>query len=407
MKDSGKHIHVIAFDVPYPADYGGVIDIFYKIIALHSIGFKVHLHCFQYGRPEAKELKKYCFSVNYYKRKTFRNPITGELPYIIASRSSNTLLENLLKDHYPILFEGLHSTFHLPDPRLQNRFKVVRTHNVEHDYYGHLEKVERNYFKKYFFSKEAAKLKKYQHLLKHADLIAAISKRDARYFSRKFDRVIHLPPFHGNAEVMSQTERGDYILYHGNLGVPENNEAALFLVNNIFSKLDIPCVVAGNNPSQELVHAIAAFKHVRLVRKTEVGTLNKLIFNAHINVLHTFQGTGIKLKLINALYMGRHCVANKEMIKDTGVESLCLQADTSEAYLEAIGKLWELPFEKSMIARRERVLEQLFGDKVHALRLDKHVPALVSETAFPLKEGARTELESSTALKAFLNLFSL
>ncbi len=28
---SDKHLHVIAFNVPYPADYGGVIDIFYKI----------------------------------------------------------------------------------------------------------------------------------------------------------------------------------------------------------------------------------------------------------------------------------------------------------------------------------------------------------------------------------------
>ncbi len=33
MKHSGEHIHLISFDVPFPADYGGVIDVFYKIKA--------------------------------------------------------------------------------------------------------------------------------------------------------------------------------------------------------------------------------------------------------------------------------------------------------------------------------------------------------------------------------------
>ena len=52
-----KHLHIISFDVPWPADYGGVIDVFYKVKALHDIGVKVHLHCFTYGRQSQDEVK--------------------------------------------------------------------------------------------------------------------------------------------------------------------------------------------------------------------------------------------------------------------------------------------------------------------------------------------------------------
>ena len=51
-----QHVHIISLDVPFPADYGGVIDIFYKIKWLHKAGVKIHLHCFSNGRPPQDEL---------------------------------------------------------------------------------------------------------------------------------------------------------------------------------------------------------------------------------------------------------------------------------------------------------------------------------------------------------------
>ena len=47
-KLENKKLHLISFDVPFPANYGGVIDVFHKINSLHKIGVKVILHCFQY-----------------------------------------------------------------------------------------------------------------------------------------------------------------------------------------------------------------------------------------------------------------------------------------------------------------------------------------------------------------------
>lgn len=64
-----KHLHLVSFDIPYPTNYGGVIDVFFKIKELYKAGIKVHLHSFEYGREHAEELEKWCYSVDYYPRK--------------------------------------------------------------------------------------------------------------------------------------------------------------------------------------------------------------------------------------------------------------------------------------------------------------------------------------------------
>ena len=71
METAEKHLHVVSFDVPFPANYGGIIDVFYRIKTLSESGVKIHLHCFEYSRNRIrpKELEDICFSVDYYQRK--------------------------------------------------------------------------------------------------------------------------------------------------------------------------------------------------------------------------------------------------------------------------------------------------------------------------------------------------
>ncbi len=369
MSKKSKHLHVIAFDVPYPANYGGVIDIYYKLVALSESGVKVHLHCYQYGRAESAMLKGVCYKVNYYKRKIFRNPIYNTKPYIVASRNSTALIENLIKDDYPILFEGLHSTYYLADERLKDRFKVVRTHNIEHHYYKHLEKVETNRFKRFFFKIESERLKKYERILKHANCIAAISQNDCAYLKRKYGNAVLLPPFHVNTAVNVEPGKGKFILYHGNLSVGENNEAAIYLLKNVLVDKKYPVVIAGNDPSEELKDLVVKMDHVTLHSKITSEEINHLISEAQINILHTNQATGIKLKLLNALFMGRHCIANSKMIENTGLEDLCVQADTISQYKSAIKKYWDNEISNDMIKARVNVLESSFNNtsSIHLL----------------------------------------
>ncbi|MBX7182317.1 MAG: glycosyltransferase [Bacteroidia bacterium] len=361
-----RHLHIVAFDVPFPANYGGAIDLFYKLKAFAELGIKVTLHCFEYGRGEALELNKYCKKVYYYKRQNSRQYLLSFNPFIVVSRSSPQLLVNLCKDKSPILFEGLHCCYYLNHEKLKGRRRVVRTHNVEHDYYRHLAAAESSVFKRFYFELEANKLKTYETELTGADALVAISPADTSHFSKLNSNTFHITAFHTNSELLVKPGKGSYCLYHGSLGIGENNKAALWLVNEVFSKLNTPLIIAGNNASIELKTAISKFPHISL--RTEITTeeIHQLIQDAQLNVIPTFQATGIKLKLLAALYNGRACVVNLPMVENTGLESLCLIAKTANEMVEIITKQFEQPFETKQLEERRRILLNYFDNQKNA-----------------------------------------
>ena len=368
-------IHIVSFDVPYPPNYGGVIDVFYKIKALHELGCEVTLHCFDYGRGKQTELNTYCKQVNYYPRNTGILKFLSPLPYIVNTRNSKGLLQNLLLDNAPILFEGLHSCYLLSNPQLKDRFKIVRSHNIEHDYYANLEKSEKSFFKKLYFKIESKRLLKFEQQVEHASAIAAISANDAYHFKRKFKRVSTISAFHPYDKVAINQSNGSYALYHGNLAVAENNMGALYLVNEVFNKIKVPLIIAGSGPSNELKNAIEKHPHIQLRGDISTPEINDLIEHAHINVLPTFQATGIKLKLLAALFSGKYCVVNTPMVANTGLETLCSIKDTPAKMAQKIEQLMSMPFTDEDVANRKRVLEKDFSNKHNALALLALLPA--------------------------------
>ena len=371
MTSTEKNIHVISFDVPYPPDYGGVIDVFYKIKALHALGVKVHLHCFEYGRKNSDELAAICASVNYYSRRTSRSNLFNTYPYIVLSRDSEELKKNLLNDNYPILMEGLHSTRLLGDPDFSKRRMFVRTHNVEHDYYDNLAKVEGNIFKRYYFYNEAGKLLKYEPVLKNATGILAISPNDTTYFSSKYKNVNYITAFHPHEKVSCLPGKGDFAFYHGNLAVGENNEAALYLVNKVFNDIDQQLVIAGSKPSDELKKAVRASSNISLHGDMTHTQIQEYISEAQCNILPTFQSTGIKLKLLSALFVGRFCIVNKPMVENTGLEPLCIMANSAEVMKEKIKSVFEKEFTERERKKREEILLKDFSNEENAKRLMK------------------------------------
>ncbi|MEO6903871.1 MAG: glycosyltransferase [Bacteroidia bacterium] len=364
-----RQLHIISFDVPYPPSYGGVIDIYYKLKALRSEGIKIHLHCFEYGRAEALILEGICEKVYYYKRSMDKQLLISPIPFVVITRSSEKLMENLLRDEYPILFEGLHSCFHLNDERLVKRIKIVRTHNIEHDYYENLKKVEPSLYKKIYFGIEAKKLKYFEKILSKANYIATISAADTKILAGKYKNVHHITAFHPNENVTIKSGTGDFCLYHGNLEVGENNVAALYLVNEVFSKIEIPLIIAGRNPSAALTNAIQKQAHISLKANINTEDIDELIKNAQINVLPTFQATGIKLKLLAALYTGRHCVVNSPMVIGTGLEELCSIQDQVDNMVYEIKRLFALPFDMAEKQKREAILLHNFSNQTNVKKL--------------------------------------
>ena len=370
---SGKHLHIVSFNVPYPPDYGGVIDVFYKIKALHDLGIKIYLHCFHYGREESSELNKICEKVYYYPRRKFYQAIYSKMPYIVGSRKSDELLSNLVADEHPVLFEGLHTCLYLNHPLLKDKMKAVRMHNVEWDYYRSLKEAERNYLIKFYFSRESKKLKKFEDDLQYANKIFPISKSDYEYLRLSYENLTYVPAFHSNADVTSMPGQGNYILYQGNLSVAENNQAALFIAMKIAQGMPYKFIIAGKQPTNALKKGIKNIPNVELVDSPPFEKMAELITNAHINLLFTFQNTGIKLKLLNSLYRGRFCVVNSKMVNNTGLEPLCTIEDNPAATQRIITNLMQTPFTQQHIELRGLLLESEFSDNASALKIAQQI----------------------------------
>ena len=358
-----NHIHIIAFDIPYPANYGGVIDVYYRLLSLYQSNIRITLHCFQYREKKTSpELESFCDKVYYYKRKTGILSNLSLLPYIVNSRKDKKLIENLLKDHDPILFEGKHCCFYLNDNRLKNRLKIVRLCNVEYDYYTGLVKAEKSFWKKAFFYIESLRLKKFQKKLKKADVILPISEKDTLYFKRLYPekRVEHLSAFHPYNDFDIKTGRGEYVLYHGKLSVPENENAVNFLIKEVFSKeKDLPLIIAGSEPTKFLKDLCGKHENITLIENPSDEAMKKLIQDAALHLLYTFQPTGIKLKLISVLFNGRFCVVNDKMLEGIGFESTCVVANTPQEINIACRELINKPFmEKDRLQRIEEMKDK-------------------------------------------------
>lgn len=357
-----KHLHIVSFNVPWPADYGGVIDVYYRIRELWTAGVKIHLHCFTYGRKPAEELQQYCEEVNYYRRKM--GPcrwLFDKRPYIVSSRYSKALVERLCNDDYPILLEGLHCCGLVTEIKQKNRNRkiFVRAHNVEHDYYHGLMRVERNRFRKFYFQEESKRLRTYEPILRNVDEIWAISENDKQYFEeRNYCGLVRLVLPTLPLAWSGLTGKGDYWLYQGNLSVGENIDAVKFLVNELGKNKTLKGVVAGKNPSENLRKLIAKYDNIILRANPDEIEMNGLIKNAHVNVLATRQSTGLKLKLIKALTGGRFCLVNKSMVENTGFESLCVVAKESDFPLQ-LDRLMTLDFDESEKNNRISLLGQV------------------------------------------------
>lgn len=192
-----KHLHIICLNVPYPVDYGGVFDLFYKLEALKQQGVKIHLHCFEYGRGKQPILNKYCESVHYYRRKKGFAAFSTTYPYIVSSRHNKELLNELAQDEHPILMEGVHCTYLLNDKRFNHRKLFVRLHNIEHIYYRHLFKYTSSPLKKIYYWHESRMLERYEKCIATKAAFWSVINKDVEVYKKMGCRKIKFLPLYG------------------------------------------------------------------------------------------------------------------------------------------------------------------------------------------------------------------
>lgn len=362
-------LHLVAFDVPYPPNYGGIVVVFYHLKSLKELGISITLHCFKYdNNPESDKLKEFCDEIHYYERKKSFWKQFSRTPFIVNTRMPQRLFENLSKDQHPIFFEGIHTTGFVTHPSLAKRTKIIRMHNIEWAYYRSLKEIDVDNWKRIFFHQESKKLKKYEkRIIKAAQLVLCLSSTDTKYYQEQNENTHYIPAFHPNTKVNSKLGTGDYALFHGKLSVPDNERAVNFLLDEVFSKTKFPFKIAGLNAPEGLKNKIEQLESVTLIENPSSSEMLDLIKNAQINLLWSFQSNGLKLKLLHSLFNGRHCLVNDHMVsEDENLTQLCSIANSKEEMVKRLNQLKNLPFTENLIEKRTKVIEKCFNNEENA-----------------------------------------
>ncbi len=79
--------------------------------------------------------------------------------------------------------------------------------------------------------------------------------------------------------------------------------------------------------------------------------------------------TGVRLKLLHALYQGRHCLVNDAMVKGSGLEEACHTGTTATAFASIIMQLYNQPFTDNEILLRKKLLAQTYNNEKNTLQL--------------------------------------
>jgi hypothetical protein len=366
-----KILHIVSFDAPYPPNYGGVIDVFYKLKCFKELGYQIILHVYTTDLITNKKLNELCIKVYSYKRKKqwYKHFLLS--PFVVVSRFDKAIINNLKKDDYPILFEGLHTTLPLIKDDFKNRKLYLRAHNIEHNYYKGLAKSDPNILNKIIFVIESYKLKIYERkILPKINVVLPISNYEYLYFKKAYDiETILLPVFHQNTKATELGVRGKYALYQGDLRISDNKRVVAKLIK-MFNDIDYSLVIASNIEEEEFKKLFpntpSNIIHEKIRSNIHLVSLFK---DAHINTIFSYQNSGTKLKLINALYNSRFCLINENMIDEESIKKICDVENDLLKYKEKINTLismnYNLSEERNLVLRNfvsqnKLILQKIF-----------------------------------------------
>ncbi|MEP7322866.1 MAG: hypothetical protein ABI761_13145 [Saprospiraceae bacterium] len=364
-----KTLHIIALDIPYPPNRGSVVGIFNRIKAFHEAGVEIILHAFYKEFKAPEDLAVYCKTVYLYKRKPIWNLIHLKVPLYIQSRRSDQLVQMLLKDESPILFEGLHTLYHFNDPELSERRKYVRLHNEESVYYHHLSRLENNPLKKIYYQTEAGLSKFVEtNYLPKAHGLFTISIPETESFSKLNTNTLHTPPFITPSFKIPEGT-GGYALFHGDLTIRENELAVHFLIRDVFNELDIPLIIAGFNPSPKLKNMVYASRQATLMESPDTSTMEILIQQAQIILAPIKHTTGYKMKLVQSLFVGRHIITDEVARSYTELKELVHFAHNEHEWRKKIKQLINVPVSPLEIEARRSLFESTFDNRKNAEKM--------------------------------------
>ncbi len=355
-----RNLHIISPHAPKALENIFSHDLYFLIQELKLQGIAITLHI-----PFLEQIdpKTYESTNQLYRYQNSNESNSGEVSFQFIHEA----LENLQTSDGPILFYGnLQSFIHLKN-------KVAGKRKL---FYRQIINEVQN-------TKELAQLQpwglhKIKTYLKINQLNALVQKLDDSDIHCLVDQTTssdlntcktEIPFFAGMPFAFFQESNGSFCLFHGNLDEKENEYAAFWLLKHVFNTLEIPFVIAGANPSEELEKAAHLRMHTCLVANPTNSELHELIKKAQVNLLPTFVSKRKDMNLYRCLNLGKHILTNNKGVPSHFRNESITITESPDNFIKKIPQLFEQRFGEENHNKRMDILNNLYQDQISAQKL--------------------------------------
>ena len=248
----------------------------------------------------------------------------------ISKTFKNKLIDILSDNSYDIVqIEGVYLCCYLPVIRKYSNAKIsLRAHNVEHVLWQNIVLKERRFLIKLYLKIQSKRIKTFEiKQLGLVDWVIAISKSDENSFRALNAKVKIITIPYGidinNAE--SQTlSKINSIFYIGALDWLPNQEALIWFLEKVWPKVLnlFPWMkfhIAGRNAPKLLTDKLKKLKHV--IFYGEVESSSDFMNTYDLMVVPLFSGSGMRVKIIEAMNNGNVIVASTKACEGISVQN--------------------------------------------------------------------------------------
>jgi glycosyltransferase involved in cell wall biosynthesis len=309
--------------LPYPPVSGGVIKTWNLV--KHWSSSELMLVC-ALKEGEEKYLREFhekvpnvkLFSVPFDRKRTPLNLIRSYFtaPSLNVFRNFNKKLDEKIKEWAPqcdLIFVD-HYEMGQYVPKSFNKPVVLHEHNAEFVMWERLAEIENNPIKKAVIRLEASRIKRAEKMYAEDASVVFAAPNDIEELAKiGVDRNKLKPTYHLGEDFLlespdlefDQTEKA--LLFVGTLTWEANIDGLIWFLDEIYPSVlenhpDIHFYIVGKNPDQRLVSRAEKFDSVELTGF--VQELEPYFKKARAFVIPLRFGSGIKVKLLNAMYRG-------------------------------------------------------------------------------------------------------
>ncbi len=319
---------------PWPAKEGGpmamnmlvtgLIDAGHqvRVLAVNSYKFNVDISSIPDDYLSATRLELIDIDLKVKIWPAFQNLFSGKSYHVerfISSKFRNKLVECLQEETFDIIqLETLFMTPYIKDIRKYSVAKIIlRAHNIEHLIWERIAAESKMLLKKYYLRHLASSLKKYEcEILPLMDGIAAITPTDADFFrsviqtSFPFSQVAVTDiPFGidpGKYQKGSGTSEFPSLFTLGSMNWIPNQEGIRWFLINVWPDVhkqfpELKYYLAG----REMPEWMLKLEQPNVVILGEVEQAIDFIQSKAIMVVPLFSGSGIRIKIIEAMAAGK------------------------------------------------------------------------------------------------------